>query len=131
PVLGNLFSSKLVDLLGPPREPRTEIKAQHQAVAASLQAMLEQAEFNLVRMLQATTGQKALCLAGGVALNSVFNGKIRPQTAFQDVYVQPAANDAGTSMGVCYFIYHAILNQPRTYRLEHAATGPAFSNDCV
>jgi len=128
PVLGTLYSQKLVDLLGPPRQPRMEITEHHRNVAASLQAMLEEAEFNLVNMLQRVTGQKALCMAGGVALNSAFNGKILPNTAFEDIYIHPAAGDAGTALGVCYYIYHQVLGQPRTCVLNHAYTGPRFTN---
>ena len=128
PTLGTFYSQKFVDLLGPPRQPRTEISEHHQNVAASLQAMLEEAEFNLVNMLQRRTAQKALCMAGGVALNSAFNGKVLPNTPFEDIYIQPAAGDAGTALGVCYYIYHQLLDQPRTYVLDHAYTGPRFTN---
>lgn len=128
PNLGTLYSQKFINLFGPPRQPRTEITKHHQDVAASLQAMLEEAEFNLVHMLQRTTGQKALCMAGGVALNSAFNGKVMPNTAFEDIYIQPAAGDAGTALGVCYYIYHQLLGQPRVYLLNHAYTGPRFTN---
>ncbi len=131
PTLGNLYSQKLVEMLGPPREPRTEITAQHQNVAASLQAMLEEAEFALVRMLQRTTGQKALCLAGGVALNSCFNGKVLPETDFDDIYVHPAAGDAGTALGTAYYIYHQVLGQPRAFEMNQAYTGPEFGNGRV
>lgn len=128
PVLGTLYSQKLVDVFGTPRVPRTEITEHHQNVAASLQAMLEEAEFALVRKLQKGTGQKALCMAGGVALNSAFNGKVLPQTDYADIYIQPAAGDAGTALGVAYYIYHQVLGQPRTYVLNHAYTGPRFTN---
>lgn len=131
PTLGNLFSSKLISLLGEPRTPRTEITEKHQDIAASLQAMLEEAEFALVRKIQKETGQKALCMAGGVALNSAFNGKILPNTEFEDIYIHPAAGDAGTSLGVCYYIYHQVLGYPRTFVLDHAYTGPQFSNDAI
>jgi carbamoyltransferase len=128
PTVGTLYSQKFVDLFGPPRMPRAEITEYHQNVAASLQAMLEEAEFNLVRMLQRGTGQKALCMAGGVALNSVFNGKVLPNTAFEDIHIHPAAGDAGTALGVAYYIYHQLLGQPRTFVMNHAYTGPRFSN---
>jgi carbamoyltransferase len=128
PTIGPLYTPKLVELLGPPREPRTEITEHHQNVAASLQAMLEEAEFSLVEMLQRSTGQTALCMAGGVALNSSFNGKVLPNTAFEEIYIHPAAGDAGTALGVCFAIYHQILGQPRTCVLEHAYTGPRFEN---
>jgi carbamoyltransferase len=128
PKLGLIFSDELVKLFGESRLPRSEITAYHQDVAASLQTMLEQTEFALVRKLQRETGQKALCMAGGVALNSAFNGKILPCTDFEDIYIQPAAGDAGTSLGVCYYIYHQLLGQPRTYVMHDAYTGPAYSN---
>jgi carbamoyltransferase len=129
PTLGRVFSSKLTQVLGEPREPRTEITKQHEDVAASLQAMLEEAEFALIRKLQRETGQRSLCMAGGVALNSAFNGKILPNTEFTDIYIQPAAGDAGTSLGVCYYIYHQLLGKPRTFVMNDAYTGPQYTGD--
>jgi len=131
PTIGTLFSDRLVALLGQPREPRTEVTQQHMDVAASLQAMLEEAQFALVRRIQAETGAKALCMAGGVALNSVFNGKVLPNTAFTDIWIQPAAGDAGTALGVCYYIYHQLLGRPRTFVMTDAYTGPAFSDEQI
>lgn len=131
PVLGTLYSDKLVELFGEPRPPRSEITEYHQNVAASLQAMLEEAEFALVNKLQKETGQKVLCMAGGVALNSSFNGKVLPNTAFEDIYIQPASGDAGTALGVCYYIYHQVLDQPRTYVMSDAYIGPSFSNGAI
>jgi carbamoyltransferase len=137
PEVGTLYSEKLLELLGPPRNgqatgaagPLPGLSEQHCDVAASLQAMLEEAEFNLLDMLQQSTGERALCLAGGVALNSVFNGKILPRGTFDQVYIQPAAGDAGTSLGAAYYIHHQLLSQPRCYVMRDAYTGPAFSND--
>jgi carbamoyltransferase len=114
PTIGTLFSDKLIALLGQPRTPRTEITQQHMDVAASLQAMLEEAEMALIQRVQRETGSKTLCMAGGVALNSAFNGKILPNTAFEDIYIHPAAGDAGTALGVCYYIYHQVLGKPRS-----------------
>ncbi len=131
PVLGNLYAPKLIDLLGEPRLPRGEITKQHQDVAASLQAMLEEAEFALVRKLQRESGQKVICMAGGVALNSAFNGKVLPETDFDDIYIQPAAGDAGTALGVCYYIWHQVLGQPRSYVMRDAYTGPAYGADVI
>ncbi len=134
PLLGTLYSDKFVDIFGLPRQPdaqggRLDGFTEHQLdVAASLQAVLEEAAFNLVRMLQRSTHQEALCLAGGVALNSVFNGKIRPQTAFRDIFVQPAAGDAGTALGAAYYIHHQILGRPRAQVMTDAYTGPQFAN---
>ena len=131
PVLGAMYTDKLVALLGEPREYRSEITEYHQDVAASMQAMLEMAEMALVRKLQLETGKKTLCMAGGVALNSAFNGKILPTTGFEDIYIQPAAGDAGTSLGVCYYIWHQVLGKPRAYVMNDAYTGPEFSGDAV
>lgn len=131
PVLGKLYSSKLIDLLGEARTPRSEITKHHQNIAASLQTVLEEAEFALINKLHRETGQKALCMAGGVALNSAFNGKILPNTAFEDIFIQPAAGDAGTSLGVCYFIWHEILGHPREFIMTNAYTGPSYSNDII
>lgn len=130
PVIGQMFSDKLVNLLGEPRAPahRSPLTAHHENVAASLQAMLEEAEFSLLDMLQRETGASTLCLAGGVALNSLFNGKIRPRTAFKDIFIQPAAGDAGTALGAALYVYHHVLGRPRAYVMRHAYTGPRFAN---
>jgi len=131
PTLGTLFSARLVELLGPPRQPRAELTQRHQDVAASLQTMLEAAELALVQMLQRKSGLPALCMAGGVALNSAFNGKILPQTAFSDIYIQAAAGDAGTALGVAFYIEHQILGRPRRTVLQHAATGPQYDEATI
>jgi len=129
PEIGTMYSEKFVEVFGPPRQPGEPLTETHQDVAASLQAMLEEAEFALVRRLQRDTGETALCLAGGVALNSAFNGKVLPNTPFTDIYIQPAANDAGTALGVCYYIHHQLLGQPRHYVMTAAYTGPAYDAD--
>ncbi|MBV9866506.1 MAG: nodulation protein [Abitibacteriaceae bacterium] len=128
PNIGTLYSQKVVDLLGPPRQYRGEYTQQHYDVAASMQAMLEEAEFHIVRDAYKRTGQKALCLAGGVALNSSFNGKILPETEFEDIWIQPASGDAGTSIGAAYYVYHQILGQSRAFEMKHSYTGPSYSN---
>lgn len=126
PVVGRLYSDKLLRLFGDARVPRTEITQHHMDVAASLQATLEEVEMALINKLQRETGKKALCMAGGVALNSALNGKILPQTDFEDIYIHPAANDAGTSLGVCYYIYHDLLGKPRNFEMTNAYTGPEW-----
>jgi carbamoyltransferase len=129
PTVGRLYSDKLLSLLGAAREPGTQITQKVMDVAASMQAMLEEAELRLIQKVQQATGKKTLCLAGGVALNSAFNGKILPNTDFEDIFIQPASGDAGTSLGVCYYIYHDLLKQPRCYTMTHAYTGPQWSPD--
>lgn len=131
PVLGTMFSKKFVDAFGQPRTPGSELTKYHHDVTASLQAMLEEAEFGLLKLLHKQTGSDTLCLAGGVALNSVFNGKIRPQTPFKEIFIQPAAGDAGTALGVAYYIYHQVLGKPRSFVMRHAYTGPHYDNACL
>lgn len=131
PHLGTLFSDKLAKLLGVPREPKEEISQHNKDIAASLQSMLEQAEFNLVNRLQEQTGMDTICMAGGVALNSSFNGKILPHTPFKDIYIQPAAGDAGTALGAAYYVYHQVLGNSRKYVMQHAYTGPGYSNEQI
>jgi len=131
PSLGTMYSRKFVEKFGPPRQPLSEITPLYADMAASLQAMLEEAEFHVVHNLHRATGLKALCMAGGVALNSTFNGKVLPQTPFKDIFIQPAANDAGTALGVAYYIYHQVLGMPRCFVMDRAYTGPCFTNDAV
>jgi carbamoyltransferase len=102
---------------------------QYEDVAASLQAVLEEAYLHLCRTLHERTGLTALCLAGGVALNAVANGRIRLETPFRDLYVQPAAGDSGTAVGAAYYVWNQLLGQPRSFVMEHAYTGPEFGDD--
>jgi carbamoyltransferase len=95
-------------------------------LAASAQAALEEIYFSLLNHVQKKTGQKTVCLAGGVALNCVANGMIFERTAFRDVYVQPAAHDAGTSIGAALYVWHQTLGKPRSYEMRHVYYGPEF-----
>ena len=131
PVIGRTFSQKLVDVLGRPREKGEPLTEHHENVAASLQAALEEGVLSLVHMLHEQTGQTNLCMAGGVALNSVVNGKILPETGFEEIYIHPAAGDAGTALGAAYYIYHQLLGRPRALVMEDAYTGPQFSNGSI
>jgi carbamoyltransferase len=131
PTLGTIYSEKFIELFGEPRVPRSEISSYHEDVAASLQAMLEEVEFALVRKVQRETGQTVLCMAGGVALNSAFNGKVLPCTDFEEIYIQPAAGDAGTSLGVCYYIHHQLLDAPRSFVMNDSYTGPHYADEEV
>src|SRR5260370_285691 len=74
------------------------------------------------------TGAKALCLAGGVAFNSVANGKIFGEVPFERVFVQPAAGDAGLALGAAFYVWHEILGQPRSFQMKHASWGPGYSD---
>ncbi len=128
PVLGPLYSAKLVRALGPAREPGHPIEARHAQIAASLQAVLEEVLLELLVRLHERTRLKAVCLAGGVALNCLVNGKILRQTPFERVYIQPAAHDAGTSLGAAFSVWHERLGRPRTFTMEHAYWGPEWSD---
>jgi len=127
PTIGRLYSERMEAAFGPAREPRTELKKQHEDVAAALQAMLEEAYLHLVRSARRRTGSTNLCLAGGVALNAVANGRIRPETEFEGVYVQPAAGDSGIAIGAAYYVWNQVLEEPRGFVMEHAYTGPQFT----
>ena len=128
PTIGTIYSPEVVKLLGEPRAYRGQYTQHHYDVAASMQAMLEEAEFHIVRDAYKRTGKKALCLAGGVALNSSFNGKILPETEFEDIFIQPASGDAGTSLGAAFYVYHQVLGHPRSFEMKHSYTGPSYSN---
>jgi carbamoyltransferase len=111
------------------REPESELTSLHEDVAASAQAMLEEVYLHLVRALWERTKIPRLCLAGGVALNAVANGRILPETPFEDVFVQPAAGDSGIAVGAAYYVWNQELGQPRGFVMEHAYTGPAYPDE--
>ena len=122
-----MYSSKWVDVFGMTRWPAEPITEREQNIAASLQAALEEIYFHVLRALHEKTKESNLCLAGGVAFNSVANGKITRQTHFKHVYIQPAAGDAGTALGAAAFVNHCVFNQPRKFVMNHAAFGTAAS----
>jgi len=126
PVLGNVYSPKMAEVFGPPRMARTELLPQHADLAASVQVVFEEIYFAFLNALHRQTGQKALCLAGGCALNCAANGKIFEKTPFRDLYIQPASNDSGTSIGAALHVWHQVLNQPRSFVMQHASYGTDF-----
>src|SRR4029434_5744982 len=79
--------------------------------------------------LHRETGMENLCLAGGVALNCVANGRILREGPFKEIFIQPAAGDAGGALGVATYIYHSVLDQPRVESMEHAYLGPEYSEE--
>src|SRR5205807_4058518 len=89
----------------------------------------EEAILRLCETLYARTGLPNLCLAGGVALNAVANGRILPETPFEELYIQPAAGDSGTAVGAAFYVWNQELRQPRGFVMEHAYTGPEVSDD--
>jgi carbamoyltransferase len=96
-------------------------------IAASIQHCTEEIVLTMARALHAETGLDHLCLAGGVALNSVANGRILRETPFEDLFVQPAAGDGGGALGAALFAQHCVLGKPRSFRMEHAYWGQGFS----
>jgi len=127
PILGRAYSDRLIEKFGPERRYGEPITEHHQDIAASLQAMYEKAFFHILNYLYERTKIKNLCLAGGCALNSVANGKIFDNTPFKEVYIQPAANDAGGSLGAAYYLYHQIFGKQRNFVMDKVYWGPDFS----
>jgi len=139
------YSRHFTDLFGEPRNPKSEFvtpggeeyalpppseaeRSQHYAdVAASIQFVAEEILLKMARHLRGQTGHKALCMAGGVALNSVANGRILRESGFEDLFIQPAAGDAGGAVGAALFAWHGLLGKPRRYVMEHAALGQGYS----
>jgi carbamoyltransferase len=129
PVIGQIYSDSYARAFGASREPGTPLTDRERDIAASLQLRLEEVGFHILNHLHAETGLTDLGLAGGVAYNSVMNGKILLNTPFRRVYVQPAAGDSGTALGVCYEIHNGILKRERGEVMLGAYTGPEFSDD--
>src|SRR5262249_39352841 len=96
-------------------------------VAASIQAVTEEILLKMAERAYLETGLKKLCMAGGVALNSVANGRILRETPFEEIYVQPAAGDGGGAVGAALYAYHMVLNKPRKFTMEHAYWGEEYS----
>lgn len=124
-----MFSSKLVDLLGPPRHPDEPVTQRHIDIAASMQVITESAMLNLCKSLRDFTGSENLALAGGVAHNVVANARIRESRLFKNLFVQPASGDSGGAIGAALYAYHHGLGQKRRV-LENYETclGPEYSD---
>ncbi|MDJ0849690.1 MAG: carbamoyltransferase [Myxococcota bacterium] len=115
----------------PVREPESQMEQFHWDMAASVQKVTEEIVLAMVRDLHARTGLPNLCMAGGVALNCVANGRIVREGPFERLWVQPAAGDAGGALGAALFAHNAVLGEPRSFRMDHAYWGPEFSDDEV
>jgi carbamoyltransferase len=131
PVVGRAYSDELLKLLGPARTPGEEVTERHQDIACSLQAVYEQSLFHMLNYLQDRTGFQTLCLSGGCGMNSVGNGKIWENTAFRQLYIQPAPGDAGGAIGAALTVWHEILQKPRAFVMEHAYWGPGYEADYI
>jgi carbamoyltransferase len=127
PELGTIYTPALEALLGPARRPGEELTQRHKDLAASLQAVYEERFFALVRALQRRTGLQRLALAGGCAMNSLANGKLFDRTDVEDVFIQAAAGDAGTSLGAALYVHHSVLGVRRDdFVMDHSYWGPVY-----
>jgi len=130
----SMISKKFEDLFGEPRrKPESEISSHFMDVAASVQAVTGEIMLRCARHVREVTGMNKLCLAGGVALNCVGNGRILREGIFDDLWIQPASNDAGGALGVAQFIWHQLLDQPRLVLegdgQKGSLLGPRFSHE--
>ena len=128
PAFEDLFAPVLERLLGKRRAPNEPLEDRHRDIARSAQAMYEEAFLNLIHKLQTNTGLADLALAGGCAMNSVANGKVRRLTPFRRVYVQSAAGDAGGAIGAAVAVW-CRLGGKRSFVMDHAYWGPQYSTD--
>ncbi|MEK6269461.1 MAG: hypothetical protein N2B57_01775 [Planctomycetales bacterium] len=118
------FHSDLLErTLGPMRDSREEMTSKHDNIAKSLQVVTEEIVLHLLRSLQKSTGLKNVCLTGGVAMNSVANGKITAETDFENVYIPAGAADNGTSFGAAFYIWNRLLGGKRGFVQDHAYWG--------
>lgn len=129
PVVATLFTDYFESKLGKARQKNEELTQFHKDMAASVQRITEELIFHLLTALHKRTGLKNICIAGGVAQNSVANGKITRQTPFSNVYIPSAGHDAGISMGAALYVYNQTLRQARKPAIWSAYTGSHFSND--
>jgi carbamoyltransferase len=123
-------AAHLVERFGPARARGEPLEQRHFDIARSLQRVLEDTVLALSEWLHAATGMERLCLAGGVALNCVMNARVRDRGPFKDVWVQPAAGDAGTALGSALWVdARERPGADRGYVMDHAYLGPAFGDD--
>jgi carbamoyltransferase len=120
---------------GPPRSPESKITQREMDIAASIQVVTEEVVLRLAKTLHEETGAKHLCLAGGVALNCVANGRIQREGPFESIWIQPAAGDAGGSLGAAAVTWHGYLDQPRMVNggdaMRGSYLGPTFSSEQI
>ncbi len=129
PAVATLFSDKMAREFGPVRQKDEPLSQAHKDLAASVQRITEELVFHLLEHLHRRTGLDKVCIAGGVAQNSVANGKITRNTPFKEVYIPSAGHDAGISMGSALYVQHQLLQQPRQEAVWSAYTGAQSSNE--
>jgi carbamoyltransferase len=126
--LARHFSTRMVEMFGPPREPDSEITQRDMDLAYAMQHCFEEVFFHLLNELHQKVHLENLAMAGGCALNSVANGKLFARTPFRHTCIQPAAGDEGLAIGAALHTYHSVLKQPRNFVLKHSYLGPEFSD---
>ena len=131
PKIGTVYSDRLIKTFGPPRQKDEPLSEYHKDIAASLQEMYEESFFHLLDHVHGEMKNPNLCLAGGCAMNSVANGKVFDRSPFKELYVQSAAGDGGGAIGAAYYVWNQEQKNPRSFVMEHAYWGPAFSSDEV
>ncbi|RZJ86014.1 MAG: carbamoyltransferase [Chryseobacterium sp.] len=131
PSMSSLYTEELIKLLGNPRNPNDDLTTYHHDLAASVQQVTEEFIFHILKSLQKKTGLEAICIAGGVAQNSVANGKIKLNTPFTKIYIPPAGHDAGTAIGAALWVYNQIQRAPRTAPMLHGYFGSKFDNSYI
>ena len=131
PTIAPLYSAELERLIGPARAKGEPLTTLHENLARSLQAVYEECAFHVLNGLWERTKNPRLCLAGGCAMNSVANGKVRDKTPFRDVYIQPAAGDNGTALGAAYQVWNQILGKPRGFIMEHGYWGTEYPDSDI
>ncbi len=130
-----MTNSKFADLFGgPARQPETDLSQREMDLARSVQVVTEEVVLKMAGHARKVTGEKNLCLAGGVALNCVANGKILRSDMFDDIWIQPAAGDAGGALGAALFVWHQLEDKPRqvdgkTDSMKGSYLGPLFTDD--
>ncbi len=131
PTMGRVYSDRMSELLGPVRDPAAPVGKREEDMAKSVQVVYERAAFHVLNGLHRKTGQTNLAMAGGCAMNSVANGKIRDNTPFTDLYVQPASGDNGTALGAALWAWHVDLGNPRAFEMTHGYWGTAHATPDV
>ncbi|MAE71443.1 MAG: hypothetical protein CME06_13370 [Gemmatimonadetes bacterium] len=126
-----MHNRRFEKLFGSPRPPGEELNDRHRNIAASLQRLTEIVLIDMVRHVARESGEKNLCLAGGVFLNVTANSRIREESDFQEIFIQPAAGDAGAALGAALYLYHSVLGNPRMPSLKSCALGASFSDRAI
>lgn len=128
PGMDSLYTENLITLLGNPRQQHEELSQYQKDLAASVQQVTEEVIFHILKHLQQKTGLQNICIAGGVAQNSVANGKIKLNTPFTYIYIPPAGHDAGTAIGAALWVWNQLEKKPRTAPMFHGYLGSKFDN---